>query len=142
MFFRRERPRVPTFDQRVEALRRASFTIESDGSGVRVSRDGCAAVIEDRGAPHPFVNQAGWVIGGKICALVDEGYQKFWLVPDGRKVPALAHQLSALHRFEEDLREALGLESLYNEALGTVNDLHMYDRVVGRDRGVVRPWDK
>jgi leucyl-tRNA synthetase len=42
-------------------------------------------------------------------------------------------QLKALHAFEEDLTEALGLESLYNTSLGTTNDFHVYDRLAGRE---------
>ena len=70
-------------------------------------------------------------MGGEIAALVDGGYQKFWRA-GGRNVPALAGQLEALHEFEEDLREGLGLESFYNTSLGTTNDLHLYDRLTGR----------
>ena len=58
------------------------------------------------------------------------------------RIPALAPQLQALHRFEEDLKEGLGLISLYNEGLGTTSDLHLYDRVRGRDAGVHRPWER
>lgn len=79
----------------------------------------------------PRIERAGWMVGGEIAALIDEGYQKFWRA-GGRDVPAQAQQLQALHEFEEDLREALGLESLYNTSLGTVNDLHLYDRLAGR----------
>jgi len=62
---------------------------------------------------------------------VDEGYQKFWDSGE-RQIPALASQLHGLHEFEEDLRAALGVDSLYNTALGTINDVHNYDRVEGR----------
>ena len=61
---------------------------------------------------------------------------------------ARADQLKALHAFEEDLKEGLGLTSLYNTSLGTVSALHLYDRVVGRDleraqkSPVPRPWDR
>jgi hypothetical protein len=79
----------------------------------------------------PRIERAGWLVGGEIAALIDEGYQKFWRA-GGRDVPAQARQLQALHEFEEDLREALGLESLYNTSLGTINDLHEYDRLAGR----------
>jgi len=79
---------------------------------------------------------------GGIGKLVDGGFQKFFLVPDGRKKPALASELKAIHAFEEDLREALGLVSLYNESLGTVSTQYLYDRVKDRDRGVPkRPWE-
>lgn len=140
MFFRREKPREVTFEERLQRLRQLRFeTQKADGAGVRVSRNGCAAVIEDRPG-RPKVNRAGWIVANEVGLLVDAGYQKFWLTPSGHRVPALAQQLHALHDFEEDLREALGLESLYNESLGTTNDLHLYDRVEGRDRGVERAW--
>ena len=45
-------------------------------------------------------------------------------------------------RLEEDLKEALGQKSLYNEALGTVSTFYLYDRVQDRDRGVPkRVWE-
>jgi len=75
-------------------------------------------------------------VGDEIGLLVDGGYQKFFRTPKGRKVPALAEHLKALHAFQEDLKEALGLVSLYNEGLGTTFDQHMYDRVKGRDARV------
>jgi hypothetical protein len=74
---------------------------------------------------------------------VDAGFQKYWLAPSGARAAATAEQLKALHNFEEDLREALGLVSLYNESLGTVNGLHLYDRVKDRDLGVPkRAWER
>jgi hypothetical protein len=55
----------------------------------------------------------------------------------------VASDLKLIHNFQEDLREALGLTSLYNESLGTVSNQYLYDRVVDRDRGVpVRPWEQ
>ena len=47
--------------------------------------------------------------------------------PSGKVKPALASELKALHDFEEDLKEGLGLETLYNEALGTVSTYYLYD---------------
>ena len=74
--------------------------------------------------------------------LVDGGYQKFFLTPSGKKKPALADELKALHDLEADLKEKLGLPSLYNEGLGTVSTLYQYDRVKDRDRGVAkRAWE-
>ena len=67
---------------------------------------------------------------------MDGGYQKFFRTPGGKKRPALADDLKALHDFEEDLKEAFGQTSLYNESLGTVSTLYQYDRVKDRDRGV------
>ena len=63
--------------------------------------------------------------------------------PSGVELPALATHLKELHAFDEDLREGLGLVSLYNVSLGTTTDEHLYDRVVDRDKGVgARPWEK
>ena len=144
MFFRREKPHNPTFSERIENVKKYRFAVANEGSGpVRVSRDGCAAVIEDRASGPPHVNKAGLVIGNEIGESMHGGYQTFWRTPSGRLAPALASQLKALHSFEEDLKEALGLTSLYNESLGTTFDQHMYDRVLNRDRGApVRPWER
>jgi hypothetical protein len=144
MFFRREHPKETTFDQRMEGLRKAGFTVTSAGANrVMVSRDCYAAVLEDVAGSAPrVVEPAGIVMPGGIGKLVDGGFQKFFLAPGGQKKPALASELRAIHEFEEDLREALGLVSLYNESLGTVSTEYLYDRVQGRDRGVPkRPWE-
>ena len=45
MFFRREHPKVVTFEERLEMLKQTGFVVEPKGSEYRVSRDGCAAVI-------------------------------------------------------------------------------------------------
>jgi hypothetical protein len=47
-----------------------------------------------------------------------------------------------LHEFEEDVKAALGLESLYNTSLGTTSRKHMYDRLKGRDQGQLKPWQR
>ena len=141
MFFRREKPHISTFQERLDALRRAGFAVVQEGPGrVRVSRNGCAAVIDDVHG-EPKVERVGVLVGGQIAQCEHGGYQMFFRTPEGKRVPALAEQLKALHAFEEDLREALGLTSLYNTALGTTCDRHMYDRVEDRDHGVPhRPW--
>jgi hypothetical protein len=143
MFFRRTPPQAITFDQRLEALRRAGFTVsDAPGGRVMVLREGCAAVLEDRDGSPQVVERAGILLDGGIAKLVDGGFQKFFLAPDGRKKPALAAELKAVHKFQEDLREALGMVSLYNESLGTVSTRYLYDRVQDRDRGgPKRPWD-
>src|ERR1700740_712148 len=64
--------------------------------------------------------------------LWDAGYQKFLLTDDGYKVPALASHLASLRKFNEELRTALGVPTFYNEALGSVCHLSVYDRVKGR----------
>jgi hypothetical protein len=143
MFFRREKPHQPTFSERIDGLRKLGFSTSPAGSGkAQVTRDGIGAVIEDRPGQHPHVNKAGFVLGDEIGLLVNRGFQMFWKAPGGRTAPALATQLKALHAFEEDLWEGLGLPSLYNESLGTTSDLHLYDRVQHRDQGDAdKPWD-
>lgn len=144
MFFRRERPKQITFDDRLEDLRKAGFTVTPGAGGrVKVSRDCYAALLEPDADGKPRVaERAGIAMTGGIGKLVDQGFQKFFLAPNGSKKPALAEELKGVHAFEEDLREALGLESLYNESLGTVSTQYLYDRVQDRDRGVPkRPWE-
>src|SRR5262245_49167923 len=143
MFFRRERPKQITFDQRMDELRKAGFTVSRAADGrVTVSRDGCAAVLENTPSGPRVAERAGIQMAGGIGKLVDGGFQKFFLAPSGQKKPALAAELKAIHAFQEDLREALGMVSLYNESLGTVSTQYLYDRVKDRDRGVPkRPWE-
>jgi hypothetical protein len=144
MFFRREQVKVKTFDDYMNQARSAGFTVEGRGGGrSRISRDGAAAVVEAApdGAPR-FMERAGVMMGQEIATLVDAGFQKFLVTPHGKRRAALASDLNLIHNFQEDLREALGLTSLYNESLGTVSNQYLYDRVVDRDRGVpVRPWE-
>ena len=142
MFFRRERPKNPTFTERLENLRKVGLTVSTlTGGTIRASRDNCAVDIrEEDGKVH--TGQAGMLIGDEIGNLVDGGYQKFFRTPSGKNKPALADELKALHNFEEDLREGLGEESLYNESLGTVSTFYLYDRVKDRDAGVPkRVWE-
>jgi hypothetical protein len=73
----------------------------------------------------------GWVLNGEISRLVDRGYQKF-LKSSRVEIPATAEILRAIHDFSEELNEATGATSLYNEALGTTSDVYNYDRVKGR----------
>ena len=141
MFFRRERVKNPTFAERLDNLRRAGFAVAPPDKGtVRVSRGNCAVDLaaQDGAAVAP----AGIAMGSEIGALIDGGYQKFFRTPSGKEKPALAEELVELHAFEEDLREALGQLSLYNESLGTVSASYLYDRLADRDRGVPkRVWE-
>jgi hypothetical protein len=83
------------------------------------------------------------LVGEEIGELVNLGYQMIIRTPSGVELPALATHLKKLHAFDEDLREGLGLTSLYNLSLGTTTDEHLYDRVVDRDKGAAhRPWEK
>lgn len=143
MFFRRELPKVPTFAERVDLLRRADFSTRSLPDGrIKIVKHGIGAVIGDEGKNQPDIEKAGVLVRNEIATLLSGGYQMFLETPGGRRLPATAAQLRALHTFEEDVKEALGLESLYNTSLGTTSRKHMYDRLQGRDQGVRnRPWD-
>ena len=142
MFFRRERPKTPNFAERMDATRAAGFTVTPQSGSVRVTRAGCAIDLAEDGDRVRALGRAGIAMGAEIGALVDGGFQKFFQTPSGKKKPALAEELVALHNFEEDLREALGQQTYYNEALGTVSTYYIYDRVQDRDRGVPkRVWE-
>jgi len=143
MFFRRERPKNPTFAERLTHLQGTGFTVASQVGGVvRISRGNFAIDLKDEGGKIHHMDRAGIVIGSEIGMLVDRGYQKFFRTGTGKKKPALAEELKALHDFEEDLKEGLGEPSLYNESLGTVSTFYLYDRVKDRDRGVPkRAWE-
>ena len=139
MFFRRERLKNPTFAERLENLRHAGIAIAPMAGGVvRASRGGCAVDLKDENGTAAIAGRAGIERGSEIGALVDGGFQKFFETPSGGKKPALADELKALHDFEEDLKQALGQESYYNQSLGTVSAFYLYDRVKDRDRGVPR----
>jgi hypothetical protein len=40
--------------------------------------------------------------------------------------------LNGLRKFNEELRTALGVPTFYNEAIGSVSQVSVYDRVKGR----------
>src|ERR1700681_1573088 len=86
----------------------------------------------------------GYLIGSEISKLINRGYQQF-LKTSKTEIPATAEHLKALQQFSEELKEALGLPSLYNESLGTVSESYQYDRVQDRDKQAVerpkRPWE-
>jgi hypothetical protein len=79
-----------------------------------------------------WVHRPGFLVCGEVGTLLDRGYQKFWKISN-LEVPATADSLKAVHRFAEEVREAIGEPSLYNESLGTTSDVYMYDRVKGRE---------
>jgi hypothetical protein len=143
MFFRRDRPKNLTFAERLENLRKAGFTVTAGSAGAtRVVRGICAVDIKESGPSVDISDRAGILMGNEIGVLVDGGYQKFFQTPSGKRKPALAEELKALHEFEEDVKEGLGQLNLYNEALGTVSTYYLYDRVANRDQGVPkRAWE-
>ena len=99
----------------------------------QVRKYGCAAEIAPApdGAPE-ILSRPGVLLGGEIARLVDRGYQKFFKTSK-LEIPATADHLRSLHEFSEELKEAMGATSLYNESLGTTSDLYHYDRVKGRE---------
>ena len=119
---------------------------------VFVKKHGVSAAIEKdpKADPHGpsearVFARPGYLISGEISRLTDKGYQKF-LKTSKQEIPATADHLKAIHEFSEELREAMNLTSLYNEALGTVSDNYVYDRVKDRDepepKRPQRPWQK
>ena len=144
MFFRRERPKITTFSERVQLLKKAGFDIEDQWDGrVKIGKNGIAALIGDESKNQVGIERAGIAVDSEIAVLVNHGYQMFWETPSGKRLPAMAEQLSALHQFEDDVKEALGLTNLYNTSLGTTSRKHVYDRVAARDSGrQPKPWEK
>jgi hypothetical protein len=144
MFFRRDKVHQSTFEERIANLKQYGFQSVVRSTGVaRVTRDGCGAMVESIGDGKVKIGKAGVLVGEEIGELVNLGYQMIVRTPSGIELPALATHLKKLHAFDEDLREGLGLVSLYNLSLGTTTDEHLYDRVVDRDKGEgVRPWEK
>jgi hypothetical protein len=134
MFFRRAQPHQFTFEERLANLKQFNFNVTIESAGrAKVIRGICGAIVEDQGQGNVKIGKAGVLIGNEIGILVNRGYQMFLRTPSGREEPAQANQLHAIHSFDEDLREGLGLTSLYNLSLGTTTDKHLYDRVEDRD---------
>lgn len=125
-----------TYDEAVSWLRDHGFDIlDAPGTQNRIflKKLNCSAAIEKtpEGGVRVFA-KPGYLIGTEISRLIDKGYQKF-LKTTKTEIPATADHLKALHEFSEELREAVGDVSLYNESLGTVSDRYVYDRVTNRD---------
>jgi hypothetical protein len=122
--FGRRKESPPSPAARLESLRTAGYTVAEGGAEIR--RGSYFATLAGTRL------RAGILIGGEPAYLVDAGYQKFFETAAGRRRPALAEELAALHRFEEELKHALNLPGPYNEALGTTSVRHRYDRLAGR----------
>jgi hypothetical protein len=136
-----------TYDEALAWLREHGFDIlEAPGTANRIflKKNNCSAAIEKDGEGGvKLFAYPGYLIGGEISKLINRGYQQF-LKTTKTEVPATADQLKALHGFSEELKEALGMTSLYNESLGTVSENYHYDRVAGREtkERKPRPWEK
>src|SRR6266566_6021632 len=136
-----------TYEDAVGWLREHGFDlIEAPGTQNRVflRKYNVSAAIQktDDGGAKIFA-YPGYQIGGEISKLVNKGYQQF-LKTSKTELPATADHLKALHQFSEELKEALGIPSLYNESLGTVSESYQYDRIEDRDTPQPsrpkRPW--
>ncbi|MGA9718586.1 MAG: hypothetical protein WBQ79_09935 [Acidobacteriaceae bacterium] len=142
---------VRSFEQVLQILRDTGFDVRElpgvanrTAGQVAVGKYGAAAVLarnpkysektaaEDEQHPVIWITPPGWVLRGKISRLVDHGNQKLFETPTAR-IAATADALKSVHRFSEELREAIGEPSLYNESLGTVSNSYMYDRLKGRE---------
>jgi len=131
-----------TFDEVLKNLGNERFDVSAAAAGAnraagayRVSKYGCAAELAPGGAPGEptrILARSGWVLGGEISRLLDRGYQKF-LKTSKLEIPATADILRAIHKFDEEMKEASGAQMLYNEAMGTTSDRYVYDRVMGRE---------
>ena len=139
-----------TFDEVLSRLRSLQFDVrEVPGvaNQVQVSKYGCAAVLNrpQSGSGIALAGKPGVLVGEQIAFLLDRGFQKFFKTSRA-ELPATADHLKSLHRFSEELREAAGTDSLYNESLGTVSESYHYDRIENRDKPAAdrpkRPWEK
>lgn len=122
--------------------------IEAPGTQGRVflKKYNCSAAIQKNGDDGVKIfAYPGYLIGSEISKLVNKGYQQF-LKTAKTEVAATADHLKSLQQFSEEMKEGLGLPSLYNESLGTVSDSYQYDRIQERDKPVAerrkRPWEK
>ena len=136
------------FEDAVNWLRDHGFDlIEAPGTQGRVfaRKYNVSAAIQKNGEEGVKIfAYPGYVIGSEISKLINRGYQQF-LKTAKTEVPATADHLKALQQFTEEMKEGLGLPSLYNESLGTVSEAYQYDRIVDRDKPVTerpkRPWE-
>jgi hypothetical protein len=136
-----------TYDEALAWFREHGFDVlEAPGTTGRVflKKHGVSAAIQKDGESGIRIfAYPGYLVGSEISKLVNKGYQQF-LKTSKNEVPATADHLKALHAFSEELKEALGLPSLYNESLGTVSESYQYDRIVDRDKPETerkkRPW--
>jgi hypothetical protein len=136
-----------TYEDAVNWLRDHGFDlIEAPGTPGRVflRKYNVSSAIQKNGdAGVKIFAYPGYLIGSEISKLVNKGYQQF-LKTSKTEVPATADHLKALQQFTEELKEGLGLPSLYNESLGTVSESYHYDRVKDRDEPEAarpkRPW--
>src|SRR6202042_3989628 len=137
-----------TYEEELAWLRDHGFdTTDAPGTNARVflkKYSVSAAIQKDGDDGVKIFAYPGYLIGSEISKLINRGYQQF-LKTSKTEIPATADHLKALQSFSEELKEALGLPSLYNESLGTVSESYHYDRIENRDKPPVdrpkRPWE-
>ncbi len=131
---KKEAANKPDYNTSMERLKNAGFVVTECGENrVLIGKNGCGAMLERSPSGElRFIARPGLLRGDRIAHLLDRGFQKFWQ-DEGRSIPALAGQLKALHDFDEELNAAIGLTTLYNQALGTVSARYVYDRMEGRE---------
>ena len=117
----------------MESLAALGFSVGSTRGVIRVEKYGCGSEFR-KGTDDNFQMTIlpTIMVKGQFSRLWDAGYQKFLLTDEGLKLPALALHLENLRKFNEELRTALGVPTFYNEALGSVSQVTVYDRVKGR----------
>src|SRR3989454_9868774 len=117
----------------IESLAALGFAVGSTRGVVRVEKYGSGAEFR-KGTDDLYQMTVipTIMLKGQFARLWDAGYQKFLLTDDGLKLPALASHLQNLCKFNEELRTALGVPTFYNEALGSVSQVSVYDRVKWR----------
>jgi hypothetical protein len=137
-----------SYEEALNWLREHGFDLlEAPGTQGRVflKKYCCSAAIQKNGDDNVKIfAYPGYLIGSEISKLINRGYQQF-LKTAKTEVPATADHLKALQQFTEELKEGLGLPSLYNESLGTVSESYQYDRIEDRDKPKAerrkRPWE-
>jgi len=123
-----------TFTQaQVESLSTKGFNVRSSGGVARIEKYDCGAELrKEPSGDFQMTIIPSIMAQGQFTHLWDAGYQKFLLTHDGRKLPVRVGQLQDLRRFNEELRNALGIPTYYNEALGSTCQYSVYDRLKGR----------
>ena len=134
----------PTFAAATQSLTSMGFTLQDlSGGNVLARKNGCAAILApaNGGKTAAIAVAPGLVVNGELARLIDRGYQKFFKTADAQ-IPALPETMSAVAHFENEMRFACGIPSLYNESLGSVSDRYLYDRIWYRDQGrQPKPWE-
>jgi hypothetical protein len=117
----------------IDGLAAYGFSVGSTRGVARAEKYSCGAEFrQSPGGRYELTISPTIMLRGQFTRLWDAGYQKFLLTDDGAKYPALAQHLQNLRKFNEELRTALGVPTYYNEGLGSVSKVSVYDRVKGR----------